>query len=52
MFYLACLIFLLAGHSGLSVVIGTTSWGVAQQGGGSSRGAGAQVEVEVEAHVE
>jgi hypothetical protein len=39
MFYLTCLIFLLAGRIGLSAVTGVASWGVAQWGGGS-RGAG------------
>jgi nitrate reductase NapE component len=29
MFYLACLLFLLAGHSGLSAAIGAASWGAA-----------------------
>jgi hypothetical protein len=38
-FYLTCLIFLLAGHNGLSIVIGAASWGAAQRGGGS-HGAG------------
>jgi uncharacterized membrane protein YgcG len=39
MFYVTCLMFLLAGHSGLSAVIGAASWGAAWHGGGS-RGAG------------
>jgi hypothetical protein len=39
MFYLTSLMFLLAGHSGLSTMTGPTSWGVARQRGGS-RGAG------------
>jgi hypothetical protein len=34
MFYLTCLIFLLAGHSGLSTAIGAASWGVVGRGGG------------------
>jgi hypothetical protein len=29
MFYLICLMFLLAGHSGLSAAIGAPSWGAA-----------------------
>jgi hypothetical protein len=32
MFYLIYLIFLFAGHSGLSVAIGAAPWGVAQLG--------------------
>jgi hypothetical protein len=30
MLYLTCLMFLLAGHNGLSVVTGVISWGVAR----------------------
>jgi hypothetical protein len=40
MFYLTCLMLLLAGHSGLSVAIGAPSWGAARRGGGDPRGAG------------
>jgi hypothetical protein len=39
MFYLTCLMFLFAGHSGLSAATGAGSWGAAQHGEGS-RGAG------------
>jgi hypothetical protein len=39
MFYLTCLMFLLAGHNVLSATTRGASWVVAQRGGGS-RGAG------------